>query len=81
MTIHSLAPVARALQASLAGREALRVVGMPTRTRAEIVAAVDALHAQVGRVGRGLAERYEFLYPEALERVVQSGWKALRDPS
>ena len=77
-TIYGLTPVARALQASPAGREALRVVGMPTRTRAEIVAAIDALHEQVAHVGRELAERYEVEYPEELERVVLEGWAAFK---
>jgi hypothetical protein len=77
-TIHSLTPVSRAIQEAPSGVEVVRVVGAPTRTRAELVAALDALHAQMARLGRELARTYEFEYPEQLEAVVLGSWEAFK---
>ena len=62
-----------------AGPEVQRVLGMPTRTRPEILAAVDALHALVARVGRELAARHEFDYPAELEALVLESWEAFKE--
>ena len=70
LTIHGFSPVNRAL----AGSGVLKTVGLPTRNRAEIVAALEALNSEVGRVGRELARRYEFDYPERLEETVLQHW-------
>jgi len=50
-TIHTLTPVVRAVQQA-AGPDVQRIFGQPARTRAEVLAAVDALNALVARVGR-----------------------------
>ncbi|MBM4458092.1 MAG: nucleotidyltransferase domain-containing protein [Chloroflexi bacterium] len=97
-TIHSLTPVARALQRegcqppgcsdsqsplnreSPGGRQttgrqsAQQIIGPPVRTRDEIVAALEILHAEMARIGRKLARRHDFQYPETLEAVVLRSW-------
>jgi predicted nucleotidyltransferase len=39
---------------------------------------LDALHAQMARLGRELARTYEFEYPEQLEAVVLGSWEAFK---
>lgn len=76
VTIHTLTPIVRAVQQ--AGPEVQHILGMPTRTRPEILAAIDALHALVARVGRELAARHEFDYPAELEALVLHYWEAFK---
>ncbi len=78
-TVHSLSPIMRALR-ERAGHDALlAVVGMPMRTRDEIVAAVEALNDAVAEVGRRLAARYEFDYPVAMEELVWESWRTFQE--
>lgn len=72
-TIHSLTPVMQVLQERF-GDDILKVVGLPTRTTAEIYAAIEALSGAIAQVGRLLAARYDFPYPEALETLVTRSW-------
>lgn len=73
--IHPLKPVTHALQPVL-GEELARLMGAPATTRSELYAANTQLGEVVGRVGRSLAEKYEFDYPEALEQAVLRNWEA-----
>jgi len=77
VTIHTLTPIVRAVQQA-AGPEVQRALGMPARTRAEVLAAVDALHALVARIGRELAARHGFDYPAELEALVLESWEAFK---
>lgn len=75
LTIHSLSPITRALRERI-GEPALTLYGLPLRTRAEISAAIETDRAEVARVGRLLAERLHFDYPDALEQTARQGWAA-----
>ena len=55
-------------------RSAQQIIGPPVRTRDEIVAALEILHAEIARIGRELARRHDFQYPETLEAVVLGSW-------
>jgi hypothetical protein len=73
-TIHAMTPVVQTLQ-DLGDAGVLEVVSLPTRSRAEKIEAVNRLHAEVSKVGRALADQYEFLYPEELETLVLLHWR------
>jgi predicted nucleotidyltransferase len=74
LTIHTLTPVMRAVQAQH-GADALTLVGGPTRTVAEIVAENGRLADEIARVGRLLAEKFDFDYPAAAEAAVRASWR------
>jgi hypothetical protein len=73
-TIHSQTHSTRVLQQTL-GPSALQLAGQGATSRAEILRVIEATRAEVSRVGRLLAERLEFEYPEALEVTVRRGWQ------
>ena len=50
------------------------IMGMPTRTPEETVTVIEAIRAEMTRVGHDLAERYQFAYPQELEAVVRRVW-------
>jgi hypothetical protein len=50
------------------------ILGLPSRTPEETVTVIDAIRAEMSRVGRWLADRYGFAYPYELEDVVQRVW-------
>jgi len=70
LKIHGFSPVSRALRET----DILETIGLPVRNRDEIMGALDSLHKEVGQVGRALAEKYGFAYPERLEAVVLEHW-------
>jgi len=75
MSLHMLG----ALHQGLAGRlteQQHDLLGLPSRTPAETVAVIDGIRAEMAAVGRRLAERHGFEYPQALEAVVQQFWAA-----
>lgn len=75
MSLHMLG----ALHKGLAGRlshEQEALVGMPTRTRVETMAAIEAVRTEMARVGRSLAQQHQVAYPHALEEVVHQAWAA-----
>jgi len=74
LTIHTLTPVMRTVQAQY-GADALALVGQPTRTTAEIILENGRLADAVARVGRQLAERLGFDYPAAAEATVRRAWQ------
>ena len=74
LKIHGFSPVSRALRET----GILETIGLPVRNRDEIVAALDSLHKEVGRVGRALAEKYGFEYPERLEGLVLAHWEMFK---
>ena len=74
MTIHSMTPVFRVLQADKSS-SFIDVVSLTTQTRSDLIVAINALNAAVAEVGRRLAKRYDFDYPERLESLVLSGWQ------
>ncbi|MEN9937565.1 MAG: hypothetical protein RLZZ387_4144 [Chloroflexota bacterium] len=72
-TIHTLAPVVRAVQERDTG--ALARIGRPLRDIAELVTAAADTADEVARVGRELATGLGFDYPEALEATVRQSWR------
>jgi predicted nucleotidyltransferase len=75
--IHGLTELTRAVEC-VYGTEPLDVCGAPTRTREEICTAIERYRDVSAQVGRALAERYGFEYPETLEAVVRRQWQAFR---
>ncbi len=90
-TLHMLG----VLHAGLAGKlteHQHSILGFPSRTpeetvtvieavRAEMgrVGRIEAVRAEMGRVGRWLAERHAFAYPHELEAVVRRVWNEHKD--
>lgn len=75
--IHGLTELVKAVE-SANGTLPLELCGAPTRTRAEICAAIERYQDTISQLGRRLAERYNFAYPVALEDVVRRDWQAFR---
>ena len=74
-TIHSLTQVVRAV-ANSTGPHSLEVLGSARTNRAEIKQAVEANRDEVATVGRRLAARLGFAYPDVLEQTVRNCWQA-----
>ncbi|MCU0503684.1 MAG: nucleotidyltransferase domain-containing protein [Anaerolineae bacterium] len=74
LTIHTLTPVIRAVQAEY-GADALALVGQPLRTEAEIIAEAADLREEIARIGRVLAEKFDFAYPSTAEATVRRTWQ------
>ena len=77
-TIHTLTPQVRSIGES--GRNALEVLGAPAQTRVELLALIELHRDEVSRVGRKLADRYAFSYPEAVEATVRACWDEYMSP-
>jgi hypothetical protein len=75
--IHGLTELVRAVEAAH-GSEPLALCGAPTRTREEICAAIERYQDTFSQLGRELAERYGFAYPEELEAVTRRDWRAFQ---
>ncbi len=69
-TIHTLTPVMRAITEA-SGPHSLHVLGSARTNRAEIVRAIEANRDEVAAVGRRLAVRLGFAYPDALEQTAR----------
>lgn len=73
-SIHTLTTIIRTLEQA-AGDEVRAVVGAPTRGREEIYRALEGNREAVSRIGRSLAQKYGFAYPEQLEATVLQSWR------
>ena len=73
-TIHSLTQVVRAVTGSV-GSRSLEVLGSPRTNRAEIKQAIETHRDEVAAVGRRLAARLGFAYPNMLEQTVRQCWQ------
>ena len=71
--IHGLTTLVRAVEAA-EGARLLADLGMSARDRDEICAAIERHREIVARLGRALAQRYEFAYPTELEELVTHAW-------
>ena len=56
-------------------KEKHRIVGLPSRTPAETVAAIEAIRVEMAVIGRWLAEKHSFAYPHELETTVLTVWE------
>ena len=78
-TLHMLGALHKGLEGQLTA-EQRKIVGLPSSTPEETVTAIEAVRAEMMRVGRRLADRHAFSYPFELEEVVQQAWRE-RKPS
>lgn len=69
-TIHTLTPMMRAITEAF-GPHSLEVLGLPRTSRAEIIQAIEASRNEVAAVGRRLATKLGFEYPDALEQTAR----------
>lgn len=72
-TLHVVAALHAGLEGHLAPQQQA-LLGLPSRTPAETAAAIDAVRGEMAAVGRELAARHGFAYPDELEAVVQQCW-------
>lgn len=73
-TIHTLTPMVRAVTEAI-GPRCLKVIGSARTDRFEIKQAIEAHRDEVSTVGRRLATRLGFVYPDALEQTVRQCWQ------
>ena len=71
-TIHSLTPQVRSIVAIRP--RPLDVLGAPGRTRPELIESIELHRDEVASIGRTLASKYGFVYPEIVEATVRAGW-------
>jgi 8-oxo-dGTP diphosphatase len=72
-TIHTLTPMMRAITEAF-GPHSLETLGLTRTNRAEIMRAIDANRNEVAAIGRRLALRLGFEYPDTLEQTVRHAW-------
>jgi hypothetical protein len=78
MSIHMLGHLHKGLRGKLSA-EQVAIVGMPSRTPAESAAVIEAIRAEMARIGQALAKQHAFDYPSELEAVVLRTWNEQRD--
>ena len=72
-TVHLFTQVVRTLQEQL-GPKALSVLGASLTTRSDLLNWISLVRDEIAVVGRDLAAKYGFAYPEALEQTVRQSW-------
>ena len=77
-TLHVLDKLHKELNGKLS-KPQQDVLGMPSRTPAETIAAIEAIRAEMSQIGRMLANRHGFDYPDELEEVVHKMWADKKD--
>ncbi|MFK7800177.1 MAG: nucleotidyltransferase domain-containing protein [Anaerolineae bacterium] len=73
ITIHVIGKIHEGIRDALS-EDQRQVFGMPSRTPGETVLAIEAIREEMGRIGRSLAGKYQFDYPNELEDVVIRMW-------
>ena len=73
-TIHGMKAAALVLKEAW-GDKLGQWMGAPATTLRELCQAQILLHNEAARVGRVLADRYQFAYPAALEQTVRANWR------
>jgi hypothetical protein len=73
VSLHMLGALHRGLDGKLTVDQH-DIVGLPSQTPEETVAAIEAIRAEMAQVGRSLAARHAFAYPHELEDVVLRVW-------
>jgi hypothetical protein len=73
-TLHMLGALHTGLEGKLTADQHA-ILGLPSRTPEETVAVIEAIRAEMTRVGRWLADRHPFAYPYELEDVVRRVWE------
>ena len=72
-TLHMLGKLHKDLEGQLT-EQRQKLLGLPSRTPEETTIAIEAIREEMSRVGRWLAEKYAFDYPQKLEDVVRQVW-------
>jgi hypothetical protein len=72
-TIHGMTELVRTVE-GVQGDTALQVLGAPLTDRHQIYRAIEQIRDQVSDVGKRLAHRMGFAYPDDLEQMVRRGW-------
>ena len=73
-TLHMLGTMHTGLEGRLTDQQ-YTMLGLPTSTPGETAVVIEAIRAEMARVGRLLAGRHGFEYPSALEEVVLRTWE------
>jgi hypothetical protein len=74
VTLHMLGAMHKGLEGKLTG-EQHTILGLPSRTPGETAVVIEAIRAEMARVGRLLAGTHGFGYPVELEEVVLRTWE------
>ena len=74
-TVHLFTQAVRTLQEQL-GSKALSVLGASLATRGDLLSWISLVRDEIAAVGRNLAAKHGFAYPEALEQTVRQSWTA-----
>lgn len=78
VTINALTKMTRVAEAGHS--ESVReLMGGPLATRDDICRTVEGVRDEMARVGRALAKKYAFDYPEELEELVRRCWRDFRN--
>jgi len=77
-TLHMLGALHRGLDGALTAQQHA-ILGLPSQTPEETITVIEAIRAEMARVGRWLAERHAFEYPYELEAVVRRTWNDHRE--
>lgn len=77
-TIHSLTPQVRSAMDTV--QNPLGILGGPGRSREELIETITRHRDEVSLVGRALAERYAFHYPDDVEETVRTCWREFVQP-
>jgi hypothetical protein len=72
-TLHMLGALHKGLDGELTEHQR-NTLGLPSRTAEETITVIEAIRAEMARVGRRLADRHDFAYPHELEAVVRRTW-------
>jgi hypothetical protein len=78
VSLHMLGVLHKGLEGELTEYQHT-ILGLPSRTPEETVTVIEAIRAEMARVGRWLAERHAFAYPHELEAVVQRTWNERKE--
>ena len=78
VSLHMLGLLHKGLDGKLTADQR-NILGLPSRTPEETITVIEAIRVELARVGRWLADRYGFAYPDELEDVVQRVWNEHKD--
>lgn len=74
VTLHMLGALHKGLEGNLTEHQQ-SILGLPSRTPDETVTVIEAIRVEMACVGRWLAEKHAFDYPDELEAVVLRVWE------
>jgi hypothetical protein len=78
VTLHMLGALHKGLDGKVTEHQHT-ILGLPSRTPEETVTVIEAIRAEMARVGRWLADKHAFAYPHELEAVVRRVWNEQKE--